>query len=247
MMKSLDYFNQVTQQLETQFKEEHAHILEAATLMSEAILHDGLIHVFGSGHSQMFGLEMFYRSGGLVPVNALLYPQMSVVPHALLSSTFERLEGWADQALEFETISNHDVFILSSVSGRNGSVVDMALAAKKRGCKIIALTSLAYSNEVPSRHSSGLKLKDLADVLIDLKCPLGDATCSIEGLESKFAPTSSVLGLAIINALVAQVVENCMERNIEPPVWVSANLESGKGELINKQYVKKYASKIRFL
>lgn len=246
-MKSQEYITALTQQLHDQFNEEHHNIIKSAQLMSNAIIEGGLIHVFGSGHSQMFGLEMFYRSGGLVPVNALLYPQMGVIPHALLSSTFERLEGWADQALEFETISPHDVFILSSVSGRNGSVVDMALAAKKRGCKIIALTSLAYSKSVSSRHSSGYKLMDLADVVIDLKCPLGDATCSIEGLETKFAPTSSVLGLAVINALVAQVVENCMERNTEPPVWVSANLESGKGEMINKEHVKKYASKIRFL
>lgn len=246
-MKYLDYYHDVMDQLQRQFSEEHESILHAASLMSHAIENKGLIHVFGSGHSQMFAMEMFYRSGGLVPVNALLYPQMSVPPIALLSSTFERLEGWANDALSFETLSPHDVFIIASVSGRNGAVVDMALAAQKRGCKIIALTSLSYSSHVSSRHSSGYKLMDLADVVIDLKCPLGDATGSMDGVESKFAPTSSVLGMAVLNALVAQVVEHCIERNIDPPLWVSANLDSGKGEQINKQHVKDYASRIRFL
>lgn len=246
-MKSHDYFHSLTAQLHAQFHEEHDNIIAAAHLMSEAIKHDGLIHVFGSGHSQMFALEMFYRSGGLVPVNALLYPQMSVVPHASLSSTFERLEGWAEKALSVEPIKEHDVFIIASVSGRNGSIVDMALAAKKRGCKIIALTSKAYSSSVSSRHSSGMKLMDLADILIDLKCPHGDATCSIDGLETHFAPTSSVLGLMVINAMVAQVVENCMNDGVVPPVWVSANLGSQRGEEINQNHIKRYASLIRFL
>lgn len=246
-MKYRDYYHDLMDQLQRQFSEEHDSITQAATLMSKAIENNGLIHVFGSGHSQMFALEMFYRSGGLVPVNALLYPQMSVPPIALMSSTFERLEGWANDALSYETLTPHDVFIIASVSGRNGAVVDMALAAKKSGCKIIALTSLSYSQQVTSRHSSGFKLMDLADVVIDLKCPLGDATCSMNGVESKFAPTSSVLGMAVLNALVAQVVENCVERNIDPPLWISANLDTGKGEQINKEHVKKYVSRIRFL
>lgn len=246
-MKCHDYFSAVMGQLQVQFEEEHDNIIAAAQLMSETIQKDGLIHVFGSGHSQMFGLEMFYRSGGLVPINALLYPQMAVVPHALLSSAFERLEGWADEALALEPVTSHDVFIIASVSGRNGSIVDMALAAKKRGCKIIALTSLAYSTSVTSRHSSGFKLMDLADIIIDLKCPHGDATCAIEGLDVRFAPSSSVLGLSVVNALVAQTVENCVHLGVEPPIWVSANVDSATGAAINRNHVKRYAPRIRFL
>lgn len=246
-MKSHEFYLELSKQLHEQFTQEQDSISKSASLMCDAIEHEGLIHVFGSGHSQMFALEMFYRSGGLVPVNALLYPQMSVPPIALMSSVFERLEGWADAALDFENVNSNDVFICASVSGRNGSVIDMALAAKMRGCKIIALTSIKYSSQVASRHSSGHRLMDLADVVIDLKCPLGDASLSIEGVESKFSPTSSILGMAVINALVAQTVENCVKRNIDPPLWVSANLDSRKGEMINKEHVKKYSSRIRFL
>ena len=246
-MKSQEFYLELSRQLHNQFTEEQESILKAASLMCDSIEHDGLIHVFGSGHSQMFALEMFYRSGGLVPVNALLYPQMGVTPIALMSSVFERLEGWADAALDFESINPSDVFICASISGRNGAVIDMALAAKKRGCKIIALTSLSYSNQVSSRHSSGSKLMELADVVIDIKCPLGDASLSMEGVESHFSPTSSVLGMAVLNAIVAQTVENCVQRNVEPPLWVSGNLDSRKGEIINKEHVKKYSSRIRFL
>jgi uncharacterized phosphosugar-binding protein len=230
-----------------QFEQEQTSMKQAAKLMSNCIVKDGLIHVFGSGHSQMFAMELFYRSGGLVPINALLYPQMAVAPMATMSSVFERMEGFAQQALELENIGPHDVMIIASVSGRNGSTVDIALAAKAKGMPIIALTSKAYSESVPSRHSSSKRLFELADVVIDLKCPLGDASMSIEGVVSKFASTSSILGMAVLEALVSQTVANLVQENIEPPLWVSANLDSRQGEVINKAHVRKYKNRIHFL
>ncbi len=230
-----------------QFEQEQASMEQAAKLMSDCIVKDGLIHVFGSGHSQMFAMELFYRSGGLVPINALLYPQMAVAPMATMSSVFERMEGFGKQALELENIGPHDVMIIASVSGRNGSTVDIALAAKAKGMPIIALTSKAYSESVPSRHSSSKRLFELADVVIDLKCPLGDASMSIEGVVSKFASTSSILGMAVLEALVSQTVANLVQENIDPPLWVSANLDSRQGEVINQAHVRKYKNRIHFL
>lgn len=230
-----------------QFEQEQTSMKQAAKLMSNCIVKDGLIHVFGSGHSQMFAMELFYRSGGLVPINALLYPQMAVAPMATMSSVFERMEGFGKQALELENIGPHDVMIIASVSGRNGSTVDIALAAKAKGMPIIALTSKAYSESVPSRHSSSKRLFELADVVIDLKCPLGDASMSIEGVVSKFASTSSILGMAVLEALVSQTVANLVQENIEPPLWVSANLESKQGEAINQAHIRKYKNRIHFL
>ncbi len=246
-MKSIEYYHELKRQLQLQFDQERDSIAQAAKLMSECIAHDGLIHVFGSGHSQMFAMELFYRSGGLVPINALLYPQMSIVPVALMSTMFERMEGFAKSTLELENITPHDVMIVASVSGRNGSTIDMALAAKEQGLQVIALTSIAYSSEVPSRHSSGKKLLDIADVIIDLKCPLGDASMSIAGVRSNFAATSSILGMAVLEALVSQTIENLVDAGIEPPIWVSANLESKQGESINQDHLKKYQNRIRFL
>lgn len=241
------FYLELTRQLEEQFTSEKENIKKAADLMSETIKNNGLIHAFGSGHSQMFALELFYRSGGLVPINALIYPQMSVAPVALLSSVFERMENWASQALDMENISEHDVMIIASVSGRNGATVDMALAAKARNIPVIVLTSVAYSSSVPSRHSTGKKLMDLADVIIDIKCPLGDASMEIEGVDSRFGSTSTILGTAVLEACVSQVVENLHNQGITPPLWVSANLESEKGKASNQENMKKYKNQIRFL
>lgn len=241
------FYKEVVRQLEEQFTSEKENIKKAADLMSEAIKNNGLVHAFGSGHSQMFAMELFYRSGGLVPINSLLYPQMSVVPMGMLSSVFERMENWASAALDMENISQHDVMIIASVSGRNGATVDMALAAKERNMPVIVLTSVAYSSSVPSRHSSGKKLMDCADVVIDLKCPLGDASMEIEGVESRFGSTSTILGTAVLEACVSQVVENLHNQGITPPLWVSANLESEKGKAINQANMKKYKNQVRFL
>lgn len=241
------FYQAFTKQLQEQFETQHDSMLAAAKLMSDCIEADGVIHAFGSGHSQMFAMELFYRSGGLVPINALLYPHMSVSPMAMLSSVFERLEGWALQALEMETIGKADIMICASVSGRNGSTVDMALAAKALGMKVIALTSKAYSNQVPSRHSSGEKLMDIADVVIDIKCPLGDASMEVEGVESRFGATSSILGMAILESLVSQTVANLAEKGIEVPLWVSANLDSERGKAINQANMEKYKHRLRFL
>lgn len=241
------FYQEFTNQLKEQFESEKESMLVAAQLMSDCIENDGVVHAFGSGHSQMFAMELFYRSGGLVPINALLYPHMSISPMAMLSSVFERLEGWALPALEMESIGEADIMICASVSGRNGSTVDMALAAKEKGMKVIALTSIAYSEQVPSRHSSGKKLMDIADVVIDLKCPLGDASMETKGVESRFGATSSILGMAIIEALACQTVENLAKKGIEVPLWVSANLDSAKGKASNQANMKKYKDRVRFL
>jgi uncharacterized phosphosugar-binding protein len=243
----LSFYQELTRQLALQFEQEADSMQHAAKLMSDCIAADGLVHVFGSGHSQMFAMELFYRSGGLVPINALLYPQMAVAPMAKMSSVFERMEGFAKSALDLENIGPHDVMIIASVSGRNGSTVDVALAAKAKNIPIIALTSKTYSEAVPSRHSSTKRLFELADVVIDLKCPLGDASMSIDGVASKFASTSSILGMAVLEALVSQTVKNLVESGVNPPLWVSANLESKQGEAINQAHVSKYKNRIRFL
>ena len=246
-MKSQEYYHEITRQLARQFEEEQASIQTAAEMMSDTIAKGGLIHVFGSGHSQMFALELFYRSGGLVPINAMLYPQMAVAPMAKLSTIFERMEGFGQTAFESETVTPHDTVIVASVSGRNGSSVDMALAAKAKGLRVIALTSKAYSSSVASRHSSGLRLFETADVVIDLKCPMGDASLHIDGVNQAFAPTSTVLGMAVLEAIVSQTVENLVHSGHDVPLWVSANLDGDRGKAINEVHFKAYQGRLRFL
>lgn len=237
-MKYLEYYSSIKEQLEQQFNQEGKNIEKAAKYCAESVMNDRLIHVFGCGHSQMFAMEIFYRAGGLVQVNPLLIPHMALFPKAKLSTLQERIEGFSPTYLSLENTDEKDTMIIVSISGRNAAVVDMALAAKEKGMKVIGLTSLAFSDSVTSRHSSGKKLKDVSDVIIDIKCISGDACLQDERMEPRFSGTSTVLGMAIIEALIAQTIGICLDNGYTPPVYVSSNLD--KGDAINNLHIKKY-------
>lgn len=244
-LKYQEYYQVITEQLEQEFEEEGDRISRAAEYCADSVLANRLIHVFGCGHSQMFAMEVFYRAGGLVPVNALLIPHLALFPKAKLSTMQERIEGFAKGYLELEDADPRDTMIIVSISGRNAGVVDMALAAKEIGMKVVALVSGNFANATTSRHSSGKNLKDVADTVIDIKCVAGDAALSMEGMDAKFCGTSTVLGMTVMESIIAQTVENCMKRGFCPPVYVSSNLD--KGDAINAEYIKNYSKQISCL
>lgn len=237
-MKQEEYYQIISKQLESQFQEEAANIEKAAQYAAESVVKKRVIHVFGCGHSQMFAMEVFYRAGGLVPVNALLIPHLALFPKAKLSTLQERVEGFSNEYLKLEDTSADDTMIIVSISGRNAGVVDMALEAKRIGMKVIALTSRQFSDRVKSRHSSGKMLKDVADIVIDVKCVEGDACLSMPNMSAKFCGTSTVLGMAVMESIIARTVELCVEKGVVPPIYVSSNLD--RGDVINEQYIKQY-------
>ena len=239
MLKHQEFFNIVMQQLQDQFHQEEEKIEEAAQYCANSVSKERVIHVFGCGHSQMFAMEVFYRAGGIVPVNALLVPHLALFPKAKLSTIQERVEGFSNEYLALQNTSPDDTMIIVSVSGRNAAVVDMALAAREVGMKVIAMTSMKFSDAVTSRHSSGKMLKDVADVVIDIKCVEGDAVLSLEGMEPKFNGTSTILGMTVIDCITARTVELCMEKGKTAPIYVSSNLD--RGDAINKELIKKYS------
>lgn len=241
-MKYKEYQAAIMEQLDRQFEEEAANIEKAAEYCAASVSSDRVIHVFGCGHSQMFAMEVFYRAGGLVPVNALLIPHLALFPKAKLSTLQERVEGFADKFLELEDVDPRDTMIIVSISGRNAGVVDMALEAKKIGMKVVALVSKKFASSTTSRHSSGKNLMDVADVVIDVKCVSGDAVLEMEGLEPKFCGTSTVLGMSVMESIIAQTVENCVKSGYIPPIYVSSNLD--KGDAINDAHIKKYSKLI---
>lgn len=221
------------------------NINQAAQEISDSIKNNGILHVFGCGHSQIYAMELFYRAGGLVPVNAILTPALSLDPKAKLSTFAERQPGLAKAILENEITSANDVIIVASTSGRNAVPVEMAEEAKKIGMKVIALTSLDFSKQVSSRHVGGKKLYQIADIVIDNCGEAGDAAMTIEGMEAKFSATSTAIGTAILQALIAQVIYNVYAEGIEPPVWVSSNLD--RGDAINQNYIENYRERISCL
>ena len=121
-----------------------------------------------------------------------------------LTSRLERVPGLGAALLAGAPAQAGDVLIIAATSGRNAVVIDMALAARAQGLLVIGITALAYTQGVSSRHPSGKKLVDLCDIVIDNGAPYGDAVVEIPGFPQKVGPLSSLTGIAIVNALVAE-------------------------------------------
>ena len=203
-------------------------ISRASELMVVAILESRSLFSFGASHSFITTEELVYRTGGLMLINPIYPHGMNLFVRPMTAtSAMERVLGLGTQILDSSPAREGDILLLTSTSGRNAVIIDMAIAAREKGIKTIGLTSVTYTTGVSSRHPSGKKLADLCDVVIDNCVPYGDAAVSIDGLNQKVGPLSSVTGCAIVNALVAEVVEKLVKRGVEPPVFVSANLDGG--------------------
>lgn len=227
-------------------KDEQLPVLDAAVArIADCIIGGGLWHVFGSGHSQLLAAELFYRAGGLVPVNAILDVPLSVLVNARRSTWLERVPGYAEQLLVDEPLHAGDVMLVISNSGRNAVPIEMALAATARGATVLALTSVQFSRRVTSRHPSGKKLLDCADLVFDNYGADGDAAVQVPGCQSAVSATSTVVGSALLQALVAGTVAELLRRGHTAPVWQSANGEAG--EHSNAEYLAQYRGRIRRL
>ncbi len=234
--------NILTRVLGTQTQAIHT----AATWLVDAALGGKKLWAVGCGHAGLLAQELFYRSGGLVVLNPLFAPglQLDVSP-VTLTSDIERIEGYGAKLIDRKQIGDGDVLIVHSVSGRNPAGIDMALRARERGAKVIALTNMAYSQASTSRHSSGKRLFECADLVLDNCGAVGDAAVAVDGFAERTGPTSTAVGAAILNAMVCQTVAEFKARGVTPPVFVSANLEGGDAH--NKQVMEQYKDQICYL
>jgi uncharacterized phosphosugar-binding protein len=217
------------------------NIARAAELVVEAIDNDGIMQVFGTGHSRSIAMEIAGRAGGLVPANALSIKDLvmygDTAPAEILDPTIERDPELAARILDLADTRAEDVFIIASNSGGNGSVVELARLAKARGHQIIAVTSLAHTEQVASRHPSGLRLFEIADVVIDNCGVFGDASLPLPG-GGAIAATSSLTGVLIAQMLVAEVCGRLLRTGREVPVLISANVPGGDehNAAVNERY-----------
>jgi uncharacterized phosphosugar-binding protein len=191
-------------------------IREAAAAVGSAIAHGKHVYTFGSGHSQLLARELTERAGGLVPVYHLPDPTWGMV---------EQLEGYGEYLVGQYPLQAGEVLFVISNSGRNPEPIEVALGAKALGLKVIAVTSLKHSRGVGSRHSSGRKLYELADVVLDTGVPKGDATMSFDGMPAKAGAVSTILGAAILNAVMVEAIQYLLDKGVQPPVLLSANLD----------------------
>ncbi len=243
-MLLVEYNQKIKALMDVILTEELGTIRQAAEMIAESIQNDGLFHVFGCGHSHLLVEEMFCRAGGLVPVNAIFESSIMLHEGGLKSTQIEQMSGYAKHILDNYRLEKGEVLLIVSTSGINSLPVEMAMEARERGLKVIALTSSYYANQ-PSRHSSGKRLYELADVVIDNKLPYGDALLNIPGSHKKMAPGSTVIGAYILNLLSASIVQHLVDRHVNPPVFVSGNIPGGMEQ--NQKYIEKYRHRIKHM
>ncbi len=212
----------------------------AATLLADAIATGHTVHAFGSGHSHMLAEELFYRAGGLVRVRPLLFEGLMLHASAPLSTALERLPGLAQALLDDHAIAPGDVLLICSNSGSNTVTVDLARLARDSGVHIIAITSLRHATSPQARVTGGPRLHEMAEVVIDNGGFVGDAAVDIDGLATRVGPTSTVVGAAIVNALVAETVERVVARGVIPDIYASSNVAGG--DAANQRFMRPHAT-----
>lgn len=205
-------------------------IARAAGWCADAIASDGLVHLFGSGHSRIPVEEMFPRYGSFPGFHPMA--ELSMTFHTEVVGTngqrqamfIERTEGLAEVILSNFDFGDHDIMIVFSASGRSAVPIEMATGASERGMKVIAVTSLSESEAGESLHSSGTRLFENADLIIDIGTPVGDALVSLEGLGTPVGPGSSLVNVAVVNEIKVRTAELLVARGKMPPVLTAASV-----------------------
>jgi uncharacterized phosphosugar-binding protein len=245
MDKFEEYFAAVNDMVDEILETQGQQIKRAAEIVSQAVAHDGLVHTVGVGHSHCLAEDIACRAGTLVQIHAILEPSMIGTTEIVKSLYMEKLEGTGSILCDYHHVEPPDVLMVISNSGNNAMPIDVAIEARKRGVKVIAVCSLTYAESLKARHSSGKKLTDVADVVIDNCGQIGDTCLRLEGLEQGLGATSTITGAFITNSVFVQAVANLQEMGIQPMVYWSGNLEGGMEA--NQAYLDQYWCRIRNL
>jgi len=224
----------------------HPEIEAAIEMIADSLENNGVVQAFGTGHSEIFTMEMVGRAGGLIATNKLALRTLVLRGDRNLSALggaeFERDPNVGENLLALFDVRPEDVFIIASNSGVNGSILGVALAAKARGHKVIAVTSLDHTMKVTTKHPSGKRLSEVADITIDNLAPYGDSAMKLEG-GIGVGPVSSITTTFIAQRLTFGVAETIRRRGKTPPVYMSANIPGGDAH--NRALEDLYGVRIR--
>jgi uncharacterized phosphosugar-binding protein len=209
--------------------------------MADCIVGGGLVHLFGSGHSVLPVQDMFPRYGafpGFRPLMDMRLMWMNIIGSGGAKGLLwlERREGYAPVLFENEPIRAGDIMVVFSHGGLNAAGIEVLQESKKRGLATVAITSMDNYRKRASTHSSGKKLPDVADYVIDNCIPAEDALVKIEGWKAPVAAGSTVSTVTIAMAIVAQVATELAARGHNPPVFVSPNVPGIPADNNNQVY-----------
>ncbi len=242
-MYAESYIGIVQKTIEKAWNEQTDVIDQIASAIRTALMSKHSVFIFGCSHAGIIAEEVFYRTGGLAVINPIFFPGFMLNTRPItMTSQLERVDGLGKIILKENRVKEGDVLIIHSVSGRNNVPVEMAIEARKLGVTTVAITNIAYSSAVTSRHPSGKRLFEVCDLVLDNKGDVGDAAVTLEGLPEKIGPTSTAVGAALINAVVIETVGKMLEDGKIPPVFLSANLDGGDEH--NKRIFEEYADQI---
>ncbi|MYW05755.1 SIS domain-containing protein [Streptomyces sp. SID3343] len=219
---------------------------DASDRIAGALAAGGRLFVFGGGHSALAAQDVIYRAGGLILANPLIAPGNDLTVRPITTSTaVEKLAELAGPVLDGAGLRAGDVLVVISLSGRNGLPVEMARQARERGAFVVGVTSVPASRAEPPRHSSGTRVLDNCDVVVDTAIAVGDAALEVEGVPQRVGPTSGVVCSAVMQTLMVGVIGHLVSRGVEPPVFMSANIDGGAAW--NERLLAEHADRIFYL
>jgi uncharacterized phosphosugar-binding protein len=227
---ALDWLGQATSLLERLAETQAGAIEQASAWCADTIAAGGLVHCFGTGHSRIPVEEMFPRYGSYPGFNPMI--ELSMTFHTQIVGSngqrqamfIERMPGLAEVILDNFTFGPHDVLMVFSASGLSAVPVEMARGGRRRGLRVIGVTSVAQSLSDAPDPSVGSRLLDEVDLVIDLCTPHADALCSIDGLDTPVGPGSTITAIAIVNSIKVRTAHLLVERGAMPPVITRASV-----------------------
>lgn len=236
-----EYYSRVIKILEEIKNTQGEKIKQAADMVAETIKQDGIIYIFGCGHSHLIGLDCFYRAGGLVNVSAMLDTDLMLHNGAAKSSKMEKMSGIAESVFERYCLTEKDTLIVVSTSGKNAVPCEMARVAAQNRIKNISVVSGAYFED----KTEAPKLYQISDMYIDNCVPHGDAVMDITGTEVKMGSVSTAASSFILQAVLLEAAEIAAESGKKVPIYMSGNIEGGAE--YNKALIKEYMPRIKHL
>lgn len=224
----------VVEDLLEQVKETQAENIEAAAaLIADSFKNGGIIQAYGVGHSSAGASEICGRAGGFIPTKQLREPS---------GGMYQDIPGVGEQFMKRVDIRPNDTLVLISNSGRNTMVVEIAIAAREKGAKVIVVTSLEPSKNLVPKHKDGKNLYAYGDVVLDNCVIEGDASIALEGLDTMICGMSSITTSILLQATVYRAAEMLVADGIVPPIYKSVNIDGGPE--FNKDLVAKYADRL---
>lgn len=223
------YFHVLSERLEWIITNQSEAIDAAASACADSIAGDGLVFSFGTGHGGFAALETFPRTGTIAGFRPIVELPIALMHHVFGDMGtpqyrfLHKQEGYGNAILAAHRLRAGDTMILFSHSGMNAVILDMAVECKQRGLTVVGVTSVPHSSSVESRHSSGKRLYEAADVTIDTNVPKADAGIEIEGSEALFGPTSTPLAVAIAHGIVSRTAEILINQGHQPKVMINPN------------------------